>query len=152
MQIGTRSMCAQLHELNALKTQTDNRPLFCILVALIPNAAFGGEHLRMFRRETIKARTSQPIFPFHKKAERHRQFAKSFLIGFNGRKPRYQIAFAVCSAARVKPAVQNRCRKWANRPFAQVANRLHVVVSIKNITLWPAAAFTVDYWIAIADP
>src|SRR6266446_8034753 len=82
MQIGTRSMRAQLHELNALETQTDNRSLLCILVALIPNAAFGSEHLRMFRRETIKAGTSQPIFPFHKKAQRHRQLAKSFLIGF----------------------------------------------------------------------
>src|SRR6266851_6120320 len=118
MQIGTCSVRAQLHELNALETQTDNRPLLCILVALIPNAAFGGEHLRMFRRETIKAGTSQPIFSLHKKAERHRQLAKSFLIGFEGGKPRYQIAFAVCSASRVKPAVQNRCRKRANRPFA----------------------------------
>src|SRR6266404_2288083 len=146
MQIGTGSVRAQLHELNALETQTDNRSLLCILVALIPNAAFGGEHLRMFRPETIKTGTSQAILTFHKKVERHRQLAKSFLIGFNGRKAGYQIAFAVCSAARVKPAIENRRRKWANRPFAQVPYRLHVVMAIKNITLRAAAAFAVDYW------
>src|SRR5882724_11499235 len=151
MQISARAMRPQLDELDSLESQTDNRPLFRILVTFIPNTTFGSKHFRMLVRKAIQARATQPVFSLNKKPQRHRQFAKSFLVGLNSRESRHQIALAVCSAARVKLAVENRCGKWANRPVAQMTYRLHIVVTIKKITLRSAAAFAVDDRIAVAD-
>src|SRR4029079_7530462 len=101
-------------------------------------------HVGMLFRKTIEAGAAQSVFAFNKKPQRHRQFAESLLVRFNSRQARHQIAFAVSRAARIKFAVQDRGCEWTNGPFTQMAHWLHVVVTIKNVTLRSAPAFTVD--------
>ncbi len=114
MQVGARAVGPQFQKLDALKTETDNRPLFCVLVAFVPNASLCRQQLRILSSETIETWATQAIFSIDKESQRDRQLAEGFLIGFNRGHASNQIALAVGRPAGVKLAIDDRRRK---RPY-----------------------------------
>src|SRR2546426_9484918 len=151
MKVRTCAVGPQLHKLDAFETEADYRPLLCVFVPFIPDTTLGSQHLGIFSGEAIKARASQSIFAVDEEAQRDGQLAKCFLIGFDSRQPGHQIAFAVGSAASIELAIDDGRRKWSNRPFTQMAHRLHIVVTVEHVALRPGTTFAVDDRIASAD-
>src|SRR6476620_6544613 len=111
MQVGARAVGPQFHKLDALEAETDNRPLFCVLVAFVPKASLCRQQLRIISSETIKTRATQAIFPIDKESQRNRQLAEGFLIGFDCGHASNQIALAVGRPAGVELAIDDRRRK-----------------------------------------
>src|SRR6476620_6190312 len=144
MEIRTRAERAQLEKRDAFEAETHDRTLFRVAPAFVPQAAVSLQQLRVFAREPIKTRTAETVLAFHEKTQRHRQFAKRLLIGFDGGQTRDQIAFAVGGAARVKLAVVNRRGERTRAPFGELAHRLDVVMAVDHKCLWPTATLAVD--------
>src|ERR1051325_10975623 len=105
MKVYARPRHAQLQKCDALKSKTDDKTLFGVLVAFVPDAAFCLKKVRAFFREAVEARAAYARFAFNQKAQADGELAVSFLIGFDGGEPRHQIAFAVGCAARVEFAI-----------------------------------------------
>src|ERR1700694_3232783 len=107
MQVGTRSVRPQLQKRYALETEADDRALFRVPVTFVPDAPFGLQQIRMLGSEAIETGTAETIFAFDQEAETDGQFAERFLIGLDRGQPRYEVAFAVGGAARIKLAVDD---------------------------------------------
>src|SRR5690349_17723378 len=108
MQVRTRTESAQFEKRDAFETKTHDRRLTRVARAFVPQTTVGFKQLSVFARETIKTRTTEAVFTFHEKAQRHRQFAERLLISLDGGKTRDEIALAVRRATRVQLAVLDR--------------------------------------------
>src|SRR5688572_5177430 len=148
MQIGTRAKGAKLEKRDAFEAETHDRSLFCVAPAFVPQTAVSFQKFGMFTGKAIKTRTAETVFSLNKKTQRDRQFTECLLIRFNRRETRDEIAFAVCSTARVQLSVLDRRREWTGTPFSQMTHRLHVVMTVKDEALWTTSALTVNNRIA----
>ena len=88
-------MRSQLHKLNSFKAETYDGPFFRVFVTFVPQATFRRHQLRVFAGKAVKTGTAQTVFTFDDETKCHWQFAERFLVGFDRRQSRKQIAFTV---------------------------------------------------------
>src|SRR5918912_3743876 len=116
MKVCARAIGAKLYEGDALEAQTDDEPLFRVLVSFIPNAALGLQKVCLLKCEAIETGAAQPVFTLYEKAQADGQLAETLLVSLDRRQARHQIAFAVGRTARVQLTVNNGGGKRPVRP------------------------------------
>src|ERR1044072_4173206 len=131
-----RAKRTQLQKREAFEAGTDDRILFLVGRAFIPQAAVSLQQLRVFSREAIKTRTAKSVLAFDDEAKRDRKFSKRLWIRFDCGKTRDEIAFTIRRAARVQLAVRDRGGERSGSPFRQLGHRLNIVMTVNNKTLW----------------
>src|SRR5215203_481134 len=102
-----RAKRTQLQKRYALETKTYDRILFRVARTFVPNTTICFQQVRVFGSEPVKTWTTQTVFSFDDKPQRHRKFAKRFLIRFDCGKTCEEISFAVCGATRVQLPILN---------------------------------------------
>src|SRR5262245_20216713 len=91
MPIGACAEGTQLEERDALEAKADDRILFRVARAFVPQTAIGFQQFRVFAGKAIQARAAQTVLALDAEAQRDRQFAKSLLIGLDCRETGHEI-------------------------------------------------------------